>query len=117
MIDLRLNIKRFLTEETKTKIRNEDYLLNRYITIKNDNEDDFVINKDNYLKSVVIDNSRYVPKVGVIGGFVAREVTITLLNFPVDTNIKDKKFIIKVGFFICSVQFLVVPVYPLLFCA
>lgn len=90
---MKIKINRFWSNEIKTRIRNEDYTLNRYILVKEDGQEDITIDKDNYLSSIEIDNSRYVPNNGVIGGFVAREATIKLLNVPSTLNVNNKKLV------------------------
>lgn len=72
---MKLKINRFWSDDVKQAIKNEDYLLNRYCLIPKYN---YIINQYNYLFNIFIDNSRFVPNLGVIGQFTSREITITV---------------------------------------
>ena len=72
---MKLKINRFWSDDVKQAIKNEDYLLNRYCLIPTYN---YIINQYNYLFNIFIENSRFVPNLGVIGQFTSREITITV---------------------------------------
>lgn len=80
---MKLKINRFWSADAKQAIKNEDYLLNRYCVLPKYN---YTFNQYNYLFNIFIDNSRFVPNIGVIGQFTSREITINV-NKDVFTNI------------------------------
>lgn len=82
---MKLKIDRFWSDDVKQAIKNEDYLLNRYCVLPKYN---YTFNQYNYLFDIFIDNSRFVPNIGVIGQFTSREITINV-NKDMFTNIAE----------------------------
>ena len=62
--------------------------------------DGFVINQDNYLKNFKLEDLRFIPDNGFLGGTVARRLTIDFNNVNNEFNIQDEdlKFYISVEY-------------------
>lgn len=54
--------------------------------------DGTTINQDNYLKNASIDESRFVPKQGIIGQATAKQVNIKIYNENNTLDLQDKEF-------------------------
>lgn len=62
-----------------------------------DDKPEFIIDESNYLKDLTLDESRYVPDEGFIGGTVAKSVTGNFNNIDDNFSIQDREFELYLG--------------------
>ena len=62
-----------------------------------DKKPEFIINESNYLKDFTLEELRYVPDEGFIGGTVAKRVTGNFNNIDDSFSIQDREFELYIG--------------------
>lgn len=81
----------------KTRIINGN-IVRAYIKVLSTNtQPEIIIDEENYLQDFTFEDLRYVPDEGIIGGTVAKKVTLNFVNVDENFSIQDREFELYMG--------------------
>lgn len=89
---LTINYQPYLSDEIKEKFRTG--ITRGYLVVTNTG---FIINEENYLKDIVLEELRFVPDKGILGGTVAKRATINFNNVDNSFTIEDEDIEVHIG--------------------
>lgn len=86
-----------ISEEFKTRLK-EGKITRGYLKVlATDTLPEIIINENNYLKDLKIEELRYVPEEGIIGGTVAKRVSGNFNNVDSSFDIQDREIEVYLG--------------------
>lgn len=86
-----------ISEEFKTRLK-EGKITRGYLKVlATDTLPEIIIDENNYLKDLKIEELRYVPEEGIIGGTVAKRVSGNFNNVDSSFNIQDREIEVYLG--------------------
>lgn len=80
-----------ISDEFKTRLKQGKITRGYLKVLATDTEEEFIIDENNYLKDLKIQELRYVPDEGFIGGTVAKKLTGNFNNIDSSFSIQDRE--------------------------
>lgn len=86
-----------ISEEAKERLL-QGRVVRAYLKVlATETEEEFIINEENYLKDFVLEDYRYIPSKGIIGGATSKRIKGNFYNIDSNFNIEDREFELYIG--------------------
>lgn len=86
-----------ISEEAKERLL-QGRVVRAYLKVlATETEEEFIINEENYLKDFVLEDHRYIPSKGIIGGATSKRIKGNFYNIDSNFNIENREFELYIG--------------------
>lgn len=86
-----------ISEQAKERLLNGKIVRAYLKVLATENEEEFIINENNYLKDFTLEDFRYVPNKGIIGSATSKRITGNFNNIDNNFNIENREFELYIG--------------------